>query len=711
MSDSNYIFEPKRKDLKNDAQRIISQAPRSSFEYIKSIFPIFGWIGRYNTTWFVGDLIAGTTIGLVVIPQSMAYAKVAALPVQYGLYSSFVGVTIYCLFATSKDMTIGPTAVMSLLMGQTITTILKENQTYSATRLASTFSLLTGLIVLLIGLLRIGYIVRFVSNPVIAGFTTGSAVNIVISQVAGLLGITGVNTRDPTYLVLGNTLANLNRATVDAAVGLTCLLLLYVIKYGMQFLSNRFPKGERIFFVTNTLRNFTVVVVYTLIAFLINIGRTTNPLNIVKTVPAGLNDVGIKELNSEILGICAPYLPGICVVLILEHIAIAKSFGRVNDYKVEPSQECIAIGATNAIGCLFSAYPATGSFSRSAIKAKSGVRTPLAGIFSGILVILALYALTPAFYYIPNSALNAVIIHAVADLVSPPSYIKQLWSINFWDFAVFVVGFIFNFFFSVEIGIYVSVAFSLVITLIRISRPRFETLGRIAIASFKDLASNNYAYVPLKPPFNDAQKPPSGIIIFRLDRMFTYPNADYVEDLIVNYIKDNTRRMTELPTNANDLPWNQSNEVFETRIMENSELPPLKAIIFDFSAVHIIDSTAVQTLISAKKAISRYSGSEVEYHFANILNESIQKSLLIAGFGTANKKASLVDIGTVTAENNDLENTKSLEPRLSNTEFKSDEVSEIVVGNSEDTTTVGKEKKFFHLSLEEALRAATNGTW
>ncbi|CAG8705732.1 21212_t:CDS:2 [Dentiscutata erythropus] len=667
MSDPNYIFEPKRKDIKNEVHKTASQIPQYSIEYVKSLFPIFSWIGRYNTTWFIGDLIAGITIGLVVIPQSMAYAKVASLPVQYGLYSSFIGVTVYCLFATSKDMTIGPTAVVSLLMGQTLSTILKENKDYSNTRIAATFSLLTGLIILLIGLLRIGYIVRIVSNPVIAGFTTGSAINISISQVAGLLGITGVNTRDPTYLVLGNTLGNLGHSTIDASVGLTCLLLLYTIKFGMLYLSDRFPNAKRIFFITSTLRNFLVIVIYTLIAYLLNIGKSTNPLNILKTVPSGLNDVGARELNSEILGICGPYLPGICIVLILEHIAIAKSFGRINDYKVDASQECIAIGVTNVIGSFFGAYPATGSFSRSAIKAKSGVRTPLAGIFSGILVILALYALTPAFYYIPNASL------------------------------------------SVEIGIYVSVGFSLVITLFRLSRPRFEILGRIAVASFNGLTSNKYAYVPLKAPFDDAQSPPSGILIFRLDRTFTYLNTDYVEDKIINYIKENTRRVTELPKSANELPWNQARNVYDEKITPNSELPLLKAIIFDFSAVHIVDSTAVQTLVDAKKAIKTYSGSDVEYHFANIHNESIQRSLIIAGFGSADQKASLIDIGTNTAENNDLE-SKSQETKISSEIKKSEEISEVVVDNS-DTTTISKRNKFFHINLEEAVIAATNGTW
>ncbi|CAG8700563.1 2164_t:CDS:2 [Cetraspora pellucida] len=685
MADSNYIFEPKKKDLKADVQRTVHHLPAFSIEYVKSLFPIFSWIGRYNTTWLLGDLIAGITVGLVVIPQSMAYAKVAALPVEYGLYSSFVGVTIYCLFATSKDMTIGPTAVMSLLIGQTLTAISsnKDNAGYSNPTIAATFSLLAGLIVLLFGLLRLGIVVRFVSNPVIAGFTTGSAINITISQLAGLLGITGIDTRAATYLVLGNTLKALGRTTVDAAAGLTCLLFLYSVKFGMSYLTTRYSNRQKIFFFISTLRNFLAVVIYTIIAFILNIGKTTNPLSILKTMPSGLHDVGVKDIDTKLLSICGPYLPGICIVLVLEHIAIAKSFGRINDYRIAPSQECIAIGATNCLGCLFGAYPATGSFSRSAIKSKSGVLTPFAGIFSGLLVLLAIYALTPAFYYIPNAALKYVY-HIVADFNAVTQRI-------------------------IKVGIYVSVGFSLAITLLRISRPKFETLGRIAIASLDDKSSNKYAYVP--SVFEGAQSPPSGILIFRIDQELTYPNADYIEDEIINHVKTNTRRMSEMPKRANDLPWNEAKVTYESKIQENSALPPLKAIIFDFSAVCIVDSTAVQILVNVKRTINRYAGSEVEYHFATILNEPIQKSLIIAGFGSADQKALLVDVGTNTAKINDLESKHSVEIKKSMETKKSEEVSEVVIDSSEDSTATSGGNKFFHLSVEAAVIAATNGTW
>ncbi|RIA94074.1 sulfate transporter family-domain-containing protein, partial [Glomus cerebriforme] len=208
-------------------------------------------------------------------------------------------------------------------------------------------------------------------------------------------------------------------------------------------------------------------------------------------IPAGLH-ISVPHAGLDMINELAGKLVGVTFILILEHVAIAKSFGRINDYKITESQEFIAIGLTNTVGSFFHAYPATGSFSRTAIKSKSGVRTPLAGIFSGILVIIAIYS-TSMFYYIPDAALAAVIIHAVLDLVARPTYIKQLWKIQFWDFMVFLVGVLVTFFVTVEIGIYASTALALVVLLIRIARPRFDALGRLPLKT-KNGETTKYAY-------------------------------------------------------------------------------------------------------------------------------------------------------------------------------------------------------------------------
>src|SRR5579859_5632460 len=339
----------------------------------------------------------------------MSYAKIATLPAEYGLYSSFVGVFIYCFFATSKDVTIGPVAVMSLQTAHVIASVQASYPQFSGPVIATALALLCGAITFGIGLLRLGFIVEFIPSPAIAGFMTGSAFTIAAGQVPSLLGTANLfDTRAACYMVIINTLKYLPQTTLDAAFGLPALFFLYAFRFALNWCSRRYPKYKRWFFYGLVLRNAIVVVFITIISYLVCRSNPTKPpIKILLTVPRGFQDVGPLEINSTLASALGSSLPVSTIILLLEHISISKSFGRINDYKIIPDQELIAIGVTNMIGTFFQAYPATGSFSRSAIKSKSGVRTPLAGIVTGIVVILALYALTSAFYWIPLAGLAA----------------------------------------------------------------------------------------------------------------------------------------------------------------------------------------------------------------------------------------------------------------------------------------------------------------
>lgn len=344
------------------------------------------------------------------MPQSMSYAKIATLPVQYGLYSSFVGVLVYCFFATSKDVTIGPVAVMSLQTAHVISVIQAAHpKEFTPEQIATTLAFFCGIITLGIGIFRLGFVVEFIPAPAIAGFMTGSAITIALSQVPSLLGISGLfNTRASCYLVIIDTLKYLPKSTVDAAVGFPALFFLYAYRYLFNWLSRHYPKYRRWCFYALVLRNAILIILVTLFSYLACRSHAKNPpISILKTVPRGFQDVGRFPINKSLASYMASQLPVSTVVLLLEHIAISKSFGRVNDYKIKPDQELIAIGVTNTLATFFNAYPATGSFSRSAIKSMSGVRTPLADIVTALVVILALYALTGAFYWIPNAGLAA----------------------------------------------------------------------------------------------------------------------------------------------------------------------------------------------------------------------------------------------------------------------------------------------------------------
>lgn len=475
-------------------KNIVSNPVGKATNYLTSLFPIAHWILHYNGRWLYGDLIAGITVGVVLVPQSMSYATLAGLSAEYGLYSSFVGVFIYSFFATSKDVSIGPVAVMSLQVGKVVAKVqAKTGDKYSAPEIATFLSLICGGIAAGIGLLRIGFILEFISMPAVMGFMSGSAFNIIAGQVPGLLGYNSkVNTRKSSFYSVIHTLKELPNINRNAAFGLIPLFILYAWKISCEQLGKRYPKKKLWFFYFAQLRNAIVIVVATAITWGIvhpefkkyhgSKSKFLGSIQTIGVVPSGLRHVGVMTVPLGIIGDMASEIPVSTIILLLEHIAISKSFGRINDYKVVPDQELIAIGVNNLIGTFFNAYPATGSFSRSALKAKCGVRTPLAGIFTGAVVLLALYCLTDAFFYIPKATLCAVIIHAVSDLITHWRATWNLWEVAPLDCGIFLIAVIITVFASIEDGIYFAMAASGAVLLFRIAKPRSQFLGRVAVA-------------------------------------------------------------------------------------------------------------------------------------------------------------------------------------------------------------------------------------
>ncbi|KAL6945326.1 hypothetical protein ACO0QE_002776 [Hanseniaspora vineae] len=471
---------------------------RAAGQYLLSFFPILKWLPHYNVQWFVNDIVAGITVGCVLVPQSMSYAKIASLNPQYGLYSSFVGAFIYCCFATSKDVCIGPVAVMSLQTAKTISNVLAQlpaDTTVTGAQIATVLSLYCGIIAIGFGILRLGFLVEFISITAVSGFMTGSALNILWGQVPGLMGYKNeVNTRGKTYEVVINTLKHLPSTNINAVFGLIPLFLLFATKY---FCTNLAPKliknnkrlndrqkfiWNKVFFYANTLRNAVVIIVFTLISWGAWRHNKKDDIDRLGTVPKGFKDVGLMTIPDGISSLVAKELPASVIVLVLEHISISKAFGRVNGYRVVPDQELVAIGATNLIGTFFNAYPATGSFSRSALKAKCNVSTPLSGIFTGSCVILALYCLTQAFYFIPNATLCAVIIHAVADLMASYKTTWNFWLTNPLDLVGFLVTVLITVFDSIDHGIYFAMCWSAAVLFFKVAFPSGQFLGRVHIA-------------------------------------------------------------------------------------------------------------------------------------------------------------------------------------------------------------------------------------
>jgi len=373
-------------------------------------------------------------------------------------------------------------------------------------------------------------------------------------------------------------------------------------------------------------------------------------------------------VNASIIRSFASQIPATVIVLVIEHISIAKSFGRINNNTINPSQELLAIGVTNLLGPFLGAYPATGSFSRTAIQSKAGVRSPLAGVITAIVVLLAIYALTAVFFYIPNAVLSAVIIHAVGDLITPPNTVYQFWRISPLEVVIFFAGVLVTVFSSIENGVYTTICISVALLLFRVAKARGNFLGRVKVRSVlgdhlvdgviekdgkanlavrKNVPELNNAdasirnvFLPLdhqdgSNPSIELSRPYPGIFVYRFSEGYNYPNASHYLDYMVSTIFRETRR-TDSTTYAKpgNRPWNDPGPRKGRDDTVDYSLPTLKAIILDFSSVNNVDVTSIQHMIDVRNQLDRYaSPNTVEWHIACINNRWTKRALTAAGFG------------------------------------------------------------------------------
>jgi sodium-independent sulfate anion transporter 11 len=649
---------------------------------------------------------------------------------------------------------------MSTLVGTIIIKTQKEHPELEAPVIASALAIICGAIVTALGFLRLGFIVDFIPLPAIMAFMTGSAINICAGQVPTLLGETAkFSTRGATYMVIIDTLKYLPTSQMDAAMGMTALAMLYAIRFGCNYGAKKYPQKAKIFFFLSTLRTAFVILFYVMISAAVNLHRRDDPaFKILGTVPRGFKHAKVPELNKEIISAFASELPAAVIVLLIEHIAISKSFGRVNNYTIDPSQEFIAIGISNLLGPFLGGYPATGSFSRTAIKAKSGVRTPLAGVITAIVVLLAIYALPAVFFYIPKASLSAVIIHAVGDLITPPNTTYQFWRVSPIDALIFLMGVIVIIFSTIEIGIYCTICVSVAVLLFRLAKARGQFLGAARIHSvvgdhvLDDAAtlsnakfeSDRTVYLPISRddgsnPGIKIDQPSPGIFIFRLSEGLNYPNANHYTDYLVKHIFETTRPSDDKPNqNIGDRPWNDPGPKAKDEAAILSR-PTLRAVILDFSSVNNVDVTCVQTLIDVRNQLDRYAAPHrVQWHFAHIHNRWTKRALAAAGFGyptpeylaTTHKwkpifsVAALHDDPYTVANKRTSEDARDVESGLQkeaattqsqSTESEIEPVdklsAEIKRGpGSKKVIVEGVNRPFFHVDLTTALHSAMLGS-
>ncbi|XP_054702640.1 sodium-independent sulfate anion transporter isoform X2 [Grus americana] len=447
---------------------------------VQTKLPVLRWLPRYSLAWLQLDLIAGLTVGLTVVPQALAYAEVAGLPLQYGLYSSFMGCFVYCFLGTAKDVTLGPTAIMSLLV---------SSYAFHEPVYAILLAFLSGCIQLAMGLLHLGFLLDFISCPVIKGFTSAASITISFNQVKNILGLQGIPRQ--FFLQVYETLRRIGDTRAgDAVLGLACLAALA----GLRAMKSHLPQTARteslaarvsylIVWTSATARNALIVLFAGLVAYSFQV-MGSQPFMLTGSIPQGLPAFRLPCFSMTAPNGTIPFRSmvedmgvGLAVVPLmglLETVAIAKAFASQNDYRIDPNQELLAMGFANILGSFVSSYPITGSFGRTAVNAQSGVCTPAGGLVTGALVLLSLAYLTSLFYYIPKAALAAVIISAVVPMFDAGIF-RMLWRVKRLDLVPLCVTFLLCFW-EVQYGIVAGVLVSGVLLLYSIARPPIKVL-------------------------------------------------------------------------------------------------------------------------------------------------------------------------------------------------------------------------------------------
>ncbi|CAI8585526.1 unnamed protein product [Vicia faba] len=493
---------------------------------IEAIFPILSWGRTYNLQKFRGDLIAGLTIASLCIPQDIGYSKLANLSPQYGLYSSFVPPLIYAVMGSSRDIAIGPVAVISLLLGTLLQNEIdpKTNPT-EYRRLAFTATFFAGITQATLGIFRLGFLIDFLSHAAIVGFMGGAAITIALQQLKGFLGIEKFTRKTDVISVMHSVFSSAhhgwNWQTILIGATFLCFLL---------FAKHIGKKGQKYFWVPAIAPLVSVV----LSTFFVYITRADkHGVAIVNHIEKGINPSSVKEIyfTGDYLakGVRIGIVAG--MIALTEAIAIGRTFASMKDYQVDGNKEMVALGAMNVVGSMTSCYVATGSFSRSAVNYMSGCETAVSNIVMSVVVFLTLQFITPLFKYTPNAILASIIICAVINLVDYKAAIL-IWKIDKFDFVACMGAFFGVVFASVEIGLLIAVSISFAKILLQVTRPRTAILGKIP----RTTVYRNIQQYP------EATSVP-GVLIIRVDSAIYFSNSNYVKERILRWLMDEEERV------------------------------------------------------------------------------------------------------------------------------------------------------------------------
>ncbi|MFD1253388.1 putative sulfate transporter/MT1781 [Devosia equisanguinis] len=488
---------------------------------LQSYFPILTWGRSYNRQTLTSDLIAAVIVTIMLIPQSLAYALLAGLPPEVGLYASILPLLAYAVFGTSSALAVGPVAVVSLMTASAVGRIAAEGSVDYASA-AIMLALLSGVMLTMMGLFRLGFVANFLSHPVISGFITASGIIIATSQIGGLFGIkTEGHTLPELVISIWTNLGAINLWTL--AVGAVALALLLWIRLDLKNWLARLGIPKSV--ATVLVRAGPVLVVFLTMAWSVGMDLGAKGVALVGDVPQGLPMLSMPNLDLGVINQLA--LPALIISIVgfVESISVAQTLAAKRRERIAPNQELIGLGASNIAAALGGGYPVTGGFARSVVNFDAGAATPAAGAFTAIGIALATLLLTPFLAILPKATLAATIVIAVLTLVDF-SILKRAWTYSRADFAAVAITMVGTLLLGVETGIALGVGASILVFLYRSSVPHAAIVGQVpGTEHYRNVKRHKVDTVP-------------GVISIRVDESLYFANARYLEDLVLQQVAD-----------------------------------------------------------------------------------------------------------------------------------------------------------------------------
>ncbi|MDO3380856.1 SulP family inorganic anion transporter [Gilvimarinus algae] len=532
---------------------------------VSRYLPVLDWSREYSRAALVDDLLAAAIVTVMLIPQSLAYALLAGLPPEVGLYASLLPLLLYGLLGTSRTMSVGPVAVVSLMTAAAVGGLgLAEPAHILAA--AAALALVSGAMLLLLGFLRLGFLANFLSHPVIAGFITASGVLIALSQLRHLTGMNLAGDTLPELLLgLGQLKTEFNLTT--ALLGGATLLFLFWVRAALAPLLVRMGMAERTAALMAKAGPVVAVVVGAGLAWWLDLaGRG---VALVGEVPAALPALAIPQLPMGLWQQLAGPALLIAVIGFVESVSVAQTLAAKRRQRIDPDQELIALGAANLSAGVSQGFPVTGGFSRSVVNFEAGARTPAAGIYTAMGMALAVLFLTPALAYLPKATLAATIVVAVLSLIDL-SILWRAWRFARADFIAVSATVVVTLLLGVEWGVSAGVAASLAIYLIKASRPHIAVVGLVP-------GTAHYRNVDRRPVVTQPH-----VLSVRVDESLFFANARFLEDRLYQLV---------------------------------AEQPHLRHLILQCSAVNAIDLSALESLEAINE---RLNASGVRLHLSEV---------------------------------------------------------------------------------------------